>query len=111
MGSAEHEPRTPPRRAHRAVPPRLPRRRPRTAGEILMANTTIHGWVLIGLFIALTFAMAKPFGSWLFALYEGRVPKYLAFFAPVERALYRAGGVDPDKEQGWRAYCVHMLLF
>ena len=37
-----------------------------------MANTTPHGWTLIALFIALTFAMAKPFGAWLFALYEGR---------------------------------------
>ena len=76
-----------------------------------MANTTIHGWVLIGLFIALTFAMAKPVGAWLFTLYEGRAPKYLAFLAPVERAVYRIGGVDEAKEQGWRAYCVHMLLF
>jgi K+-transporting ATPase ATPase A chain len=76
-----------------------------------MANTTLHGWLLIGLFIALTFAMAKPFGTWLFALYEGRVPKYLAFLAPVERGLYRLGGVDPERDQGWRAYCIHMLLF
>ena len=76
-----------------------------------MANTTIHGWVLIALFIALTCAMAKPFGAWLFALYEGRTPKYLAFLAPVERALYRAGGVDPAKEQGWRGYAIAMLLF
>jgi len=76
-----------------------------------MANTTLHGWALIVLFIMLTFAMAKPVGAWLFALYEGRVPKYLAFLAPVERGLYRAAGVDAQKEQGWRAYCVHMLLF
>jgi K+-transporting ATPase ATPase A chain len=76
-----------------------------------MANTTPHGWILIGLFIALTFAMAKPFGAWLFALYEGRVPKYLGFLAPVERLLYRAGGVDPAKEQGWRGYAIGMLLF
>ena len=76
-----------------------------------MANTTVHGWILIALFIALTFAMAKPMGAWLFALYEGRVPKYLAFLAPVERAVYRAGGVDETREQGWRAYCIHMLLF
>jgi len=76
-----------------------------------MANTTPHGWLLIGLFIALTFAMAKPFGAWLFALYEGRVPKYLGFLAPVERLLYRASGVDPHKEQGWRGYAIGMLLF
>jgi len=76
-----------------------------------MANTTPHGWTLIALFIALTFAMAKPFGAWLFALYEGRTPKYLGFISPVERALYRAGGVDPGKEQGWRGYAIAMLVF
>jgi potassium-transporting ATPase potassium-binding subunit len=76
-----------------------------------MANTTPQGWILIGLFIALTFAMAKPFGAWLFALYEGRVPKYLAFLSPLERSLYRVGGVDPEGEQGWRSYTIHMLLF
>ncbi len=76
-----------------------------------MANTTPHGWTLIALFIALTFAMAKPFGAWLFALYEGRIPKYLGFLAPVERALYRAGGIEPEKEQGWRGYAIAMLVF
>ena len=76
-----------------------------------MANTTPHGWALIILFIALTFAIAKPVGAWLFALYEGHVPKYLAFLAPIERGIYRLGGVDETREQGWRAYCIHMLLF
>jgi potassium-transporting ATPase potassium-binding subunit len=76
-----------------------------------MANTTVHGWILIAVFIALTFAMAKPVGAWLFELYEGRVPKYLSFLAPMERGLYRAAGVDPDRDQGWRAYCIHVLLF
>ena len=76
-----------------------------------MANTTVHGWMLIGIFLALTVAMAKPFGAWLFALYEGRVPKYLGFLAPVERGLYRACGVDPEKDQSWHAYTIGILLF
>ena len=76
-----------------------------------MANTTAHGWILIALFLALTFAMAKPFGAWLYELYEGRTLTYLGFLAPVERVLYRAGGVDPAKEQGWRGYAIAMLLF
>ena len=76
-----------------------------------MAHTTVHGWVLIGIFLALVVAMARPAGTWLFAIYEGRVPKYLRFLIPVERALYRASGVDPDKEQSWRAYAIGMLLF
>ena len=76
-----------------------------------MSNTTPQGWLLIGLFILLTIAMAKPFGAWLFAIYEGRRPRLLGFLGPVERLLYKAGGVDPAKEQGWRGYAVAMLLF
>ncbi|HEV2594962.1 MAG TPA: potassium-transporting ATPase subunit KdpA [Sphingomicrobium sp.] len=76
-----------------------------------MANTTVQGWTLIALFIALTFAMAKPIGVWLFALYEGRIPKYLAFLGPVERGIYRVCGVNSDEDQGWRAYTIGMLLF
>ena len=71
-----------------------------------MSNTTPQGWILIAAFILLTFAMAKPFGAWLFALYEGRGRSFLAFLGPVERGLYRLGGVDPDKEQSWRGYAV-----
>jgi K+-transporting ATPase ATPase A chain len=76
-----------------------------------MANTTAHGWILIVVFLGLVVAMAKPVGEWLFALYEGRVPRFLGFLAPVERALYRASGVDPAKEQKWHAYAIGMLLF
>jgi potassium-transporting ATPase potassium-binding subunit len=76
-----------------------------------MSNTTVHGWVLIGFFIALSIAMAKPFGAWLFALYEGRVPKYLSFLRPVERAIYKACGINPDEDQSWHAYAIGMLLF
>src|SRR5574340_648532 len=30
---------------------------------------------------------------------------------PVERALYRLGGVDPKKEHDWKAYASSMLVF
>jgi K+-transporting ATPase ATPase A chain len=76
-----------------------------------MANTTVHGWILIWLFLVLTFAMAKPFGAWLFTLFEGRIPKYLGFVAPVERVLYRVAGVDPQKEQRWSGYAISLMLF
>ena len=76
-----------------------------------MANTTAHGWILIALFVALSIAMAKPFGVWLFLLYEGRVPKYLGCLAPIERGIYKLSGVNPDDDQDWRAYAIAVLLF
>lgn len=72
---------------------------------------TFQGWTLILLFVALVVAMAKPMGLWLFALYEGRRTPLHAVLGPVERGFYRLSGVDPNADQTWRRYAVHMLLF
>src|SRR5690348_6478241 len=72
---------------------------------------TIEGWALIVLFIGLTVALAKPMGLWLHALYEGRRTPLHAVLGPVERGFYKLAGIDPNAEQGWRRYAVHMLLF
>ena len=76
-----------------------------------MTHTTLEGWLLIAGFIALTVAMAKPFGAWLFALYEGRAPRALGWLGPVERLMYRAGGTDPARDQSWRGYAAALLMF
>lgn len=72
---------------------------------------TIEGWTLILLFAALTVAFARPVGTFLFALYEGRRTLLHSVLSPVERGFYQLAGIDPNKEQGWRTYAVHMLLF
>ncbi|CAN5521741.1 potassium-transporting ATPase subunit KdpA [soil metagenome] len=69
---------------------------------------TLQGWGLIALFIVVLVALTKPMGMWLFALYEGRVPRRLAV---VEDGFYKLAGVDPKAEQSWRRYAVSMLLF
>jgi potassium-transporting ATPase potassium-binding subunit len=65
---------------------------------------TLIGWSMILLFIALTIALAKPAGDWMFALY-GRDA------LPGERALYRLVGIDPKVEQSWVGYAVSLMLF
>ena len=72
---------------------------------------TIQGWILILLFVGLLLAITKPIGLWLFALYEGRRTPLHAVLGPIETGFYKLAGVDPDAEQGWRTYAVHMLLF
>ena len=72
---------------------------------------TFQGWTLILLFTALTVVLAKPMGAWLFALYEGRRTPLHRVLGPVERGFYRIAGIDPDAEQSWRTYALHMLLF
>lgn len=72
---------------------------------------TLQGWGFIALFVAILVAAAKPMGLWLFALYEGRRTPLHRVLGPVERGIYRIGGIDPNAEQGWRAYALHLILF
>jgi potassium-transporting ATPase potassium-binding subunit len=72
---------------------------------------TIQGWILILAFVGILLALAKPVGLWLFALYEGRRTPLHAVLGPVENGFYRLAGIDPNAEQSWRRYAVHMLIF
>ena len=72
---------------------------------------TVQGWILILGFVAVLLALTKPVGLLLFALYEGRRTPLHRVLGPVERGFYRMAGIDPDKDQTWRAYAVHMLIF
>lgn len=72
---------------------------------------TIQGWILILGFVAILLALTKPVGSWLFALYEGRRTPLHVVLGPVERGFYKLAGIDPNAEQSWRRYAVHMLIF
>ena len=72
---------------------------------------TLSGWGLILLFTALVVAMARPMGGWLFTLYEGRTTPLHRVLGPIERGFYRVAGIDPQAEQNWRTYALHLLAF
>lgn len=72
---------------------------------------TFQGWILILAFVGILLALAKPIGLWLFALYEGRRTPLHTVFGPIERSFYKLAGINPNEEQGWRRYAVHMLIF
>lgn len=66
---------------------------------------TAIGWAQIALILGLVVATAVPLGRYTAAVAAGRV----AFLAPVERLFYAAGGVDPARGMGWKAYTLAML--
>ncbi|HEX7853059.1 MAG TPA: potassium-transporting ATPase subunit KdpA [Sphingobium sp.] len=72
---------------------------------------TFSGWLLIIAFVGILLALTKPIGLWLFALYEGRRTPLHTVLGPVERGFYRLSGINPNEEQSWRRYAVHMLIF
>jgi potassium-transporting ATPase potassium-binding subunit len=68
---------------------------------------TTNGWIQIAFFSLAVLLVTKPLGVYLVAVYEGRV----RWLSPLERLLYRLGGVDPDEDQHWTRYAGAMLLF
>ncbi len=72
---------------------------------------TVNGWLQIGLYGLVILAITRPFGLYLFRVFEGERQPLPRFFGPVERFLYRLCGVDPKKEQGWKGYAASMSIF
>ena len=72
---------------------------------------TLVGWTQILLTLALVFLSAIPLGHFIASVYAGEANFLSPALKPVERAFYRLAGVDPAREQGWRAYTMAMLAF
>jgi K+-transporting ATPase ATPase A chain len=71
----------------------------------------MNGWIQIAIYVVALIALAKPLGTYMAAVYEGRVQLINRVFAPFERLLYRASGIDAAKEMHWTQYAVAMLMF
>ncbi len=72
---------------------------------------TLTGWLQIGLVLGLVLIAVRPLGLYMAAVFEGRRTLATPILAPLERGFYRLAGVVPDKEQGWLAYTLAMLMF
>ena len=72
---------------------------------------TVNGWLQIGTFSLLVLLLTKPVGLWLFRVFESRARPLPRLLGPVERFLFRLCGVDPEKEQDWKAYAASVMIF
>jgi potassium-transporting ATPase potassium-binding subunit len=72
---------------------------------------TGNGWLQILLFCTTVLAVTKPLGVYMYRVFEGDARPLPRFFGAIERAFYRACGIDPAREQDWKAYTLALLLF
>jgi K+-transporting ATPase ATPase A chain len=72
---------------------------------------TSSGWLQLGIFFLVIFALTKPLGAYMHRVFEGDQRPLPRLLGPVERLLFRLCGVDPRKEQTWLQYATAMLLF
>lgn len=66
---------------------------------------TFVGWAQIALVLVCIVVAAIPLARYIAAVAAGRV----TFLAPIERAIYAAGGIDPTRGMGWKGYTLAML--
>ena len=72
---------------------------------------TGNGILQIILYIAALLLLAKPLGTFMARVYQGKSTGLDRVLGPVERWIYRLAGVRPDSEMNWKTYAVAMLLF
>ncbi|WP_374628739.1 potassium-transporting ATPase subunit KdpA [Pannonibacter indicus] len=72
---------------------------------------TLSGWLQIGLFFLAVLAIIKPLGLYMAHVFSGRRTWLSPVLGPVENCIYKASGIDPQREQGWLGYTLAMLTF
>jgi K+-transporting ATPase ATPase A chain len=72
---------------------------------------TANGWLQIGFFLLVIFAITRPLGVFLTRVFN-REKTFLDLpLRPIERLIYRLTGVRESHEMRWTEYGIAMLLF
>ena len=72
---------------------------------------TVIGWAQILLYCAIIVAITPPLGGYMTSVFCGERTFLSPILLPVERAIYKAAGVDERHEQHAVTYTIGMLLF
>ena len=68
-------------------------------------------WIQLLAFIALCVISTPLLGNYMWKVYRGGKAPGDRLFLPVEHAIYRLCGVDPEGEQRWNIYALSLLAF
>jgi K+-transporting ATPase ATPase A chain len=68
-------------------------------------------YLKVGVYFLLILALTKPLGLYLEKVFTKKRTFLDPLLLPLETAIHRIAGIDPKKEQGWRAYVAAMLIF
>ena len=72
---------------------------------------TGQGLLQLAVYVIVLLALAWPLGVYMARVFDGPEPWLVRALGPVERAIYRACGVNPEEEMGWKRYALAMLAF
>jgi K+-transporting ATPase ATPase A chain len=72
---------------------------------------TTNAIVQLVFYVVVLLVLAKPLGAYMARVYEGRRLALDRVLGWLERLVYRAGGIRPSEEMGWKSYALAMLAF
>lgn len=72
---------------------------------------TFNGVFQILIFIIVVGLLAKPMGMYLYQVYNGEYTLMSRIVGPLERLIYKIGGVKAEVEMNWKQYGIAMILF
>jgi len=72
---------------------------------------TAMGIAQIVLFIVMLLLLVKPIGAYMARIYAGERTWLDSLLRPLERGIYRAAGIDANREMRWTSYTLAFLSF
>ena len=72
---------------------------------------TTLAFLKIAVYFLLVLAVTKPLGLYMRRVFSGEKTFLDPALGPLERLVYRLGGVEARKEQDWKAYASSLLVF
>jgi K+-transporting ATPase KdpA subunit len=72
---------------------------------------TFAGWAQLIALIVVIGVTAPLLGRYMANVYTGTPSRLDRIFGPVERLIYRACRIDPEREQRWNIYALSLLAF
>lgn len=68
-------------------------------------------WIQVLLYMGILLALVKPLGGYMARVYQGQKTFLDPILKPVESLFYKAAGVVPGHETGWKTYSASLLAF
>jgi K+-transporting ATPase ATPase A chain len=72
---------------------------------------SLRDFLQLFLFTFILFLTAKPLGIYLEQVFDGTRNCLSWLFKPLENLIYKVIGVDPEEDQHWTKYAIHLLVF
>ena len=72
---------------------------------------SLRDWLQLGLFLLILFGVTKPIGIYLERVFDGANTLLSPILGPLERLIYATLRLDPEEDQPWTTYAIHLIVF